>query len=115
VVFNNAMTSADAGLMDRTQGVLDALTARAERFRCCFDPWARETPGGRAELLLVVDLEPDGRVRETTVDADRSTISRPDAVRCVLDVARQTTFPASPANRPTLVELPLLVAGDGAS
>jgi hypothetical protein len=110
VVFNNAMTSADAGFVDRTQGVLDALGARAARFQCCFDPWARETPGGRGELLLVVDLEPDGRVREATVQADRSTISRPDTVRCVIDVARQTSYPASPVGRPTLVEYPLLVA-----
>jgi hypothetical protein len=112
VVFNNAMTSADAGLADRTQGVLDALGAQADRFRCCFNPWASDTPGGRAELLLVVDLEPDGRVREATVDADRSTISRADTIRCVLDVARQTSFPASPAGRPTLAEVPLLVAVD---
>jgi hypothetical protein len=111
IVFNNAMTSADAGYLDRTQAVVEALSAQAERFRCCFDPWSRETPGGRGQVLLVLDLEPDGRLRQAHVEAERSTISRPDAWRCVLDVAQRTPFPASPAGKPTLVEFPLQVVG----
>ena len=111
IVFNNAMTSADAGYLDRTQGVIDVLSAQAARFRCCFDPWSRETPNGRGQVLLVLELEPDGRLRQAHVEAERSTISRPDAWRCVLDVAQRTPFPASPAGKPTLVEFPLQVVG----
>jgi hypothetical protein len=111
VVFNNAMTSADAGYLDRTQGVLEALGAQADLLRCCFDPWSRDTPGGRGQLLVVLDLEPDGRLRNASVEAERSTISRPDAVRCVLDVMRRAAFPASPTGKPTLVEFPLQVVG----
>ena len=111
VVFNNAMTSADAGYLDRTQGVLEALGAQADRLRCCFDPWSRDTPGGRGQVLVVLDLEPDGRLRHASVEAERSTISRPDAVRCVLDVVRRAAFPASPTGKPTLVEFPLQVVG----
>ena len=41
VVFNNAMTSADAGSIDRGQAVIDAVAAHTDAFRCCFDAWFR--------------------------------------------------------------------------
>jgi hypothetical protein len=111
VVFNNALTAADAGYVDRTSGILEALGKQAGRFRCCFDPWSRETPGAHGELLLLLELAPDGVVKDASTEAARSTISRPDAVRCVLDVARHTAFPPSPVGKPTLVEYPLEVVG----
>ena len=112
VVFNNALTAADAGYVDRTSGILEALGKQSSRLRCCFDPWSRETPGAHGELLLLLDLAPDGSVKDASTEAARSTISRQDAVRCVLDVARHTPFPPSPVGKPTLVEYPLEVVGN---
>lgn len=110
MVFNNAMTSADAGFIDRMQGTLDALGGESRRFRCCFDSWTKAHPGEEGKLLLLVDLEPGGEVRRAAVDASRSTVSDALVIECVAYVARTTTFPSSPTNRETLVEYPFVVA-----
>ncbi|MBW2526033.1 MAG: AgmX/PglI C-terminal domain-containing protein [Deltaproteobacteria bacterium] len=110
VVFNNAMTSADAGFIDRTQGIIDALVGESSRLQCCFGPWAQAHPGAEGKLMLLLDLDPAGRVRRADTVADRSTITHPLAVRCVLDVARRVSYPKSPTDSPTLVEYPFVVA-----
>ncbi len=107
VVFNNAMTSADAGFLDRGQGIIDALVAGAPQFRCCLDPWLRAHPDQEAKVLLRVSLDPSGQVTEATIDSSRSTVVDELAVSCARIVAEETSYPASPSNRPTIVELPL--------
>ncbi|MBW2457571.1 MAG: hypothetical protein JRI68_23900 [Deltaproteobacteria bacterium] len=107
VIFNNAMTSADAGSLDRGQGIIDALVARAPQFRCCLDPWLRARPDQEAKLLLRVSLDPSGRVTEVGLDSSRSTVDDELAVTCARLVAEETSYPASPSKRATIVELPL--------
>lgn len=107
VVFNNAMTSADAGSLDRGQGIIDALVARAPQFRCCLDPWLRAHPDQEAKLLLRVSLDPSGRVTEVGLDSSRSTVDDELAATCARLVAEETSYPASPSRRATIVELPL--------
>jgi len=107
VVFNNAMTSADAGSLDRGQGIIDALVGQARRFRCCFDPWLRAHPDQTVQLLLRVALDPSGKVTEVGHDSSRSNITDELAVACVSWVAEDTSYPPSPGGRATIVELPL--------
>jgi hypothetical protein len=109
VIFNNAMTSADAGSLDRGQGIIDALTARAEIFCCCFDAWLRAHPDREAKLLLQVTLDAAGQVANVGVDPSRSTITDEVAVACAITVATETRYPASPSGRETILEYPFRV------
>ncbi|MBI4702967.1 MAG: AgmX/PglI C-terminal domain-containing protein [Deltaproteobacteria bacterium] len=106
VVFNNAMTSADAGFIDRTQGVLDAIGGAAQQFRCCLDGWAGRQRGVEATAMLVLLLGPDGTVAKASVDPERSTLKNPTTEACLLAVARRVTYPASPTGKETTVEYP---------
>jgi hypothetical protein len=110
VVFNNAMTSVDAGFIDRTQGVLDALSQQATAFRCCFDGWLRAHPGAEEKVMLRVVLTGDGQVEDAAVDPSRSSVSDAVTVGCVVGVARDTPYPKSPTGKQTVVEYPLRVA-----
>jgi hypothetical protein len=111
VVFNNAMHRKDAGNLDRLQGVVDAVGAHANSFRCCFDVWAAQNPGVVGKLLLEIELAADGALSAARVNAERSTVAEAVTVACVLEVARSAAYPASPAGRATLVEVPFVVAG----
>jgi hypothetical protein len=113
VVFNNAMTSADAGSIDRTRGVLDALAERAHQFRCCFDRWTRSHPDKEHEAMLVVTLDPGGVVEAAHIDATRSTVDDEATTACITLVARETRYPPSPTGKQTIVEYPFRVAAMG--
>lgn len=112
VVFNNAMTSADAGFIDRTQGIIDVLVGLSSEVRCCLEPWAEQHPTGEGSLVLILDLDPAGNVERVDIDAQRSNITEISSIRCVLDVARRGHYPESPTGSPTKVEYPLEVAVD---
>jgi hypothetical protein len=119
VVFNNAMTSQDAGFIDRTTGVLAVLDQQMARFRCCFDAAARHeavgdhvpSDAGTTEqgLMLVLDLAADGSVQRATVDDRRTTVASDLAKLCVVELARSVTYPASPTGKQTVVEYPFRV------
>ena len=111
VVFNNAMTSADAGFIDRTQGVLDAIRGRSHALRCCLDrAFDGDADGGSAELraLLVITLSPDGASAEARIDEARSDLKDQVARACLVVAAQETPYPASPTNKTTIVEYPLV-------
>jgi hypothetical protein len=112
-VFNNALTSADAGFIDRTQGVLDAIANRSQAFRCCFDPWLEQAPSGEGQLLLRVTLAPNGDVSAAEIDSARSDIRNATSVACVLAVARGIDYPPSPTKKETIVEYPFRVGAAG--
>jgi hypothetical protein len=110
VVFNNAMTSADAGFIDRTGGIIDALVEQSDRIRCCLTPWAAQQSNAEGTLMLLLELDAAGQVLRADTDVERSTITDGLAVRCVLDAARQVRFPESPTGSPTKVEFPFVFA-----
>jgi hypothetical protein len=112
VVFNNAMTSADAGFIDRTEPSIRALAAKASEFRCCLAKWVG-THEGEQRLMVVVQLAPDGTVSESRIDASRSDVDDPATLRCVELVAREASFPASPSGKDTWLEYPLRVRATG--
>lgn len=109
VIFNNAMTSADAGARDRGAGVLKALDGARSALECCLDDWARQHQGAAATLMLLVELEVDGRVARASIDDARSSLSDETAGACAAAVAGSLHYPASPAGVATLVEYPLRV------
>lgn len=110
VVFNNAMTSADAGLIDRAQGILDALGARDRELRCCFDAWLRTKPDREATALLVVALSANGNVIDANIDDGRTTVDDPVVRACLVMAARAARYPKSPTNSESVVEYPIRAA-----
>jgi len=106
VVFNNAMTSADAGFIDRTQGTLDAIAAQAASFVCCLDVWTKLHPSKEGKILLRLTLAPNGDVKQAKVDSHRSNVAEPLTISCVEQVAASIDYPASPSGKQTIVEYP---------
>ncbi len=110
VIFNNALTSKDAGSIDRGQAILDELAKRAVRFRCCFDSWLRTHPDKEERVMLQLTLDADGTVTGATIDDKRSSFADEVSLGCVLAVAKGGQFAASPAGKATTIEYPLVVA-----
>lgn len=110
VIFNNAMTSADAGKIDRGREVLDALSRQAISFRCCVNDWMHHHPDKQGQVMLQLELAPDGSVEHASVDDSRTTIEDDIAIACVVAVARDGSYPPSPRGVPTLVSYPIRVA-----
>lgn len=106
-VFDNAMTTPEAGHGDRTRPVLAALREQLPAFRCCFEPWAETSPQEEARVILRIALDADGRVTSADTDARRTTIDVRATLTCLGEAARRGTFPSSPSKRATLVEYPL--------
>jgi hypothetical protein len=107
VVFNNAMTSADAGYVDRTALVLDALDQQTARIGCCLEPGADGDLAATGSMLVVIELGPTGAVTRAVVDEARSSPMPAGIAGCVAAVVREVPFPRSPADRATVVEYPL--------
>jgi len=108
-IFNNALTSADAGSTDRARGVIDVLGAQAQQFRCCFNALVTSKPAEEAKLMLQVTLSPDGSVADAVVDPKRSNVDDALTIACVVGVARDASYPESPVGKVTLVEYPFRV------
>jgi hypothetical protein len=104
--MNNAMTSADAGSTDRCSGVLDAIRARRDAFRCCYGLYARAHQSGPAHVVLHVELAPDGKVTKASLDEQRSSVAAPDLERCMATIATTLSFPRSPSGRDTKLNYP---------
>ncbi len=100
VVFNNAMTSVDAGFIDRTQGVLDVITSQSKALSCCFDNASTSDPLG---VMLEMTLTPDGK---PNVAINTKLSTTPDGLvhQCIAILLEQASYPASPTNRETQVE-----------
>ncbi len=114
-VFNNAMTSVDAGFIDRTQGVLDVITSQSKALACCFDHAAAgEQLGVMLELTLAADGTP-----EAAINAKLSAPLERLVHDCIVVVLQQASYPASPSGKETRVEYLLratprpAVSGDG--
>jgi len=107
VVFNNAMTSADAGYVDRTAQVLAALSKESPRIGCCLEPSTGGDVPATGALLIVIELAPSGSVVRAFVDEPRSSVLAAGIPECIAAIVREIRFPRSPADRTTLVEYPL--------
>lgn len=101
VVMNNAMTAADAGASDRLQPMIDLMKAKRDAFRCCFDLWGQKNRGAEGSITFVINLKPDGALKEAHVDQERSKIRAPEVDSCMVDLAKTLTYPKSPSGKET--------------
>lgn len=106
VVMNNAMTSADAGSSDRLQPLVDAIKARRDGFRCCFDLYARKHPGAQGRVTWQLKLKPDGSFEEATIVRDKSDVTAPQVEDCMEELAKSVTWARSPSGKETVLTYP---------
>lgn len=106
VVMNNAMTSADAGSSDRLQPLVDAIKARRDGFRCCFDLYARKHPGAQGRITWQLKLKPDGTLDEATIVRDKSDVTAPQIESCMAELAGSITWARSPSGKETVLTYP---------
>ncbi|WP_148313464.1 AgmX/PglI C-terminal domain-containing protein [Sorangium cellulosum] len=106
VVMNNAMTSADAGSSDRLQPLVDAIKARRDGFRCCFDLYARKHPGAQGRITWQLKLKPDGTFEEASIVRDKSDVTAPQIESCMAELAKSITWARSPSGKETVLTYP---------
>lgn len=104
--LNNAQTSKEAGSSDRCVGVADVIKASRDGFRCCYDVYTRSHPNPGANVVLHVELKPDGTVTSTSIDKERSDLADPELESCMADIVSTMQFPASPSGKETKFNYP---------
>jgi outer membrane biosynthesis protein TonB len=89
-----------------TQVIADVIQTHRDEARACFDKAARDVPGLAGDLVIQFVLEPDGSVRSAELNPERSTLTHPAVVNCVIDVIRRLPFPESSRGMETRVNYP---------
>jgi hypothetical protein len=109
VVMNNAQPSKDAGSSDRLEGIKDAVVKSRDRFRACFDAWAKSNAAGKeVNVLLVIKLDPKGAFVSGAFDPAKSDLSDKTAETCMVEVAKSLTYPESPSGKETTYRHPFV-------
>lgn len=106
IPLNNAMTAKDAGASDRLESLTDLIRSKRDGFRCCFDLHARQNPGAAGAMKLVIELKPDGTVKNVSFADTANRVSAPDVEGCMADLARGLTYPRSPSGKETKFTYP---------
>lgn len=107
VVMNNAQPSKDAGSSDRLEGIKDAVVKSRDRFRACFDAWAKtNTAGKEVNVLLVIKIDPKGAFMSAAFDPAKTDLTDKTAETCMVDVAKSLTYPESPSGKETTYRHP---------
>lgn len=103
-VMSNAQ--ADAAF-DRNATDVNALVQRSrDRFRCCYDVSQREHPGIQGEFVLDFVLKPDGSLKSSSYNKEKSQIKDDAMGDCAIEVLKTITFPASKKGKETTVSYP---------
>jgi hypothetical protein len=97
VVMNNGTAPGGAGTSDRTQGIIDAVTAARDRYRACFDAWAKKAaPADETQITLTIKVKEGGETDSAGFKADETDITDKGVEGCMLDVTKSLKFPPSP-------------------
>jgi hypothetical protein len=81
---------------ERTMEVIAAVVkANRQKARDCYEKALKQTPGLKGDLVIHFTLKPNGKVKEATLNRERSTITEPSVVSCVIDVIRSLEYPKS--------------------
>jgi len=82
----------DARSMEVIAGVVKAHRKEA---RDCYEKGLKQVPGIKGDLVIHFTLRPNGKVKEATLNRERSTITEPSVVNCVIDVIKSLEYPRS--------------------
>ena len=77
------------------------MKANRDKFRCCFDLWARNNPGAAGRVALRVKLDPNGALTTSEIVDKDTTVKAPEVHACIIDVAKSLTYPKSPSGKET--------------
>lgn len=80
----------------RSMEVIAAVVkANRQKARDCYEKALKQTPGLKGDLVVHFTLKPNGKVKEAMLNRERSTITDPGVVNCVIDVIRSLEYPKS--------------------
>ncbi|MFO0552155.1 MAG: AgmX/PglI C-terminal domain-containing protein [Polyangiaceae bacterium] len=100
--MSNASPPPESGPRDRLVAVIDFMRANRERFRTCFDVWGADHPGKEGSLLLALELDQTGKLKDAHVDRAQSTVTDSAVETCAIQAAKALEYPASPSGKETL-------------
>ena len=108
-VMNNAQPAADAGSSDRLEGIKNTVLASRDKFRACFDAWAKTNPAGKeVNVMLSIKLHPDGSFVSAAFDPTKTDLTDKTAETCMVDVAKSLSYPTSPSGKETTYRHPFV-------
>lgn len=80
----------------RSMEVIAAVVkAHRQQARDCYEKALKQVPGLKGDLVIHFTLKPNGKVKEATLNRERSTITEPSVVSCVIDVIKSLEYPRS--------------------
>jgi len=80
----------------RTQEVIrDTFQRNRPKARACFDESLKKHPGLKGNLTVKFVIDPKGKVKEASINTDRSDLAIPELNTCIIDAVRQFEFPPS--------------------
>ena len=82
------------------------MAAHREEARACYDAALPSHPGVEGDLVIQFTIDPKGNVSQVSQDTERSKISEPTIVGCVVNVIKKIQFAASPGGYETKAFFP---------
>jgi hypothetical protein len=77
------------------------VMAHRDEARACYDAALGAHPGIKGDLVIQWTIDPKGAVTQISEDLERSEITEPSVVACVVGVIRKIQFAASPGGYET--------------
>ena len=71
------------------------VKANRQKARDCYEKALKQVPNLKGDLVIHFTLRPNGKVKEAMLNRERSTITEPSVVNCVIDVIRSLEYPKS--------------------
>lgn len=92
----DAPPAADEPEDARNMEVIGAVVkAHRQQARDCYEKALKQVPNLKGDLVVHFTLRPNGKVKEATLNRERSTITEPSVVNCVIDVIKSLEYPKS--------------------
>jgi hypothetical protein len=102
-----ATPAAGGGPETRTMEVIKAaVKAHRKEARDCYEKGLKQVPGLRGDLVVHFVLKPSGKIKQIELNRERSTITEPSVVSCVIDVVSAIQFPESSRGMETTANYP---------
>ena len=76
------------------------------RFRACYDAVQDKEPEVQGDMTIHFVLDSSGRVREASLNEQRSTLKHPEIAKCIIGELRKVQFAASSKGLETKVNYP---------
>jgi hypothetical protein len=82
------------------------MAAHRDEARACYDAALPSHPGVQGDLVIQFTIDPKGNVSQISQDTERSQITEPTIVTCVVGVIKKIQFATSPGGYETKAFFP---------